>query len=257
MPTDALARTLALMPDAPASPTMTDGYLDLVGGDAAAPTSAAQRAMRSAFLPAIYERAWRPVGFTAFTGHTTAHEERHLLSRLDLREGATVLDVACGPGNTTRRLHDAVGDGLVVGLDYSATMLTRAVRDTSSDAVAYVRADAHRLPFADGSFDAVACYGALYLVERPDEVIAQMARVLRPGGRLAILTTCHRGPAAVRGLVGAATAAGGLRMFGRDAVIRSFAAAGLQGVQREVSAFSQTVVGQRPLTRSAVATAAR
>ncbi|MCK9248505.1 MAG: methyltransferase domain-containing protein [Solirubrobacteraceae bacterium] len=257
MPSTALQRTLALIPDAPATPTVTDGYLDLVGPASDAPPTLAQRAMRSSLLPRVYERAWRPVAFTAFTGRTTGHEERRLLDRLALRDGDTVLDVACGPGNTTRRLHDAVGDGLVVGLDYSPTMLARAVRDTTSDAVAYVRADAHRLPFADGSFDAVACYGALYLVERPADVIAQMARVLRPGGRLAILTTCHRGPAPMRGMVGVTAGVSGLRVFGRDEVLRAFGDAGLQGVQREVSAFSQTVVGQRPVRSSATATAAR
>ena len=64
--------------------------------------------------------------------------------------------------------------------------VTKAVADNSGPRVGYVRGDARRLPFADGSFDAVCCYAALYLVPEPFTVLSELLRVLAPGGRLAV-----------------------------------------------------------------------
>ena len=58
--------------------------------------------MGSTLLPRIYERVWRPVAFFGFTMRNTADEERLKLRLLDIATGDTVLDLACGPGNTTR-----------------------------------------------------------------------------------------------------------------------------------------------------------
>ena len=73
-------------------------------------------------------------------------------------------------------------------------MLEVAVRDTASGNVAYVRGDARDLPFRDGSFDAVCCFAALYLIEEPMRALAEIVRVLAPGGRVALLSSCNRGP---------------------------------------------------------------
>ena len=83
-----------------------------------------------------------------------------------------MLDVACGTGNFTRDFARTVGpDGLAVGIDASATMLTRAVADTDPPAgwtrSRYVRGDAQELPFRDHSFDAVCCFAALHLFADP------------------------------------------------------------------------------------------
>src|SRR5262245_23213964 len=158
----AIARVEALL-SRPA--VVSDGYLDVLGPDRV-PQTTAQRVMGSTLLPKIYERLWRPVLFFGFTMRNTADEDRDKLRLLDIAAGDTVLDVACGPGNTTRTLVGEVGaDGLVVGVDSSPTMLAQAVRDTHAAAVGYVRADAADLPFADATFDAVSCYGALYLMD--------------------------------------------------------------------------------------------
>lgn len=242
----AISRIAALLrPDGGDSPRIVDGYVDLLEVDTVRPT-VGQRAMRSTLLPHIYEALWRPIGFQAFTGRSTAAEHAQLLELLDVQPGDTVLDVACGPGNTTRRLQDAVGDGLVIGFDAAASMLERAVRDTDSPAVGYVRGDAHRLPFADASIDAVSCYGALYLIERPEQVIDEMARVLRPGGRIAVLTSCARGPWPARRLQAASRLLTSVRVFERDDVPRAFARAGLVDIEQHVSAFSQVVGARRP-----------
>lgn len=243
----ALDRALALLTEPAGTPVIVDGYVDLLGADQTVKPTLAQRAMSSSILPRIYERAWRPIAFQAFTARSTRDEEQHLLELLAIRPGDQVLDVACGPGNTTRRLHEAAGDtGLVIGIDAAAAMLARAVEDTPPDAIAYVRGDAHRLPFGDGQFDAVSCYGALYLVEDPFVVVDEMIRVLGPGGRLAILTSCHRGPKPLRMVVSASEALSGVRVFGREEFPAAFRAAGLVDVEQTVTGWSQVVAGRKP-----------
>ena len=241
-----IARVGALLEPPRPAPPVTDGYVDLLPPPAEEHVSLAQRAMRSSVLPRVYERAWRPLLFRAWTGHSTAWESDRLRERVRPRPGDVALDVACGPGNTTRRLAKDIGDGLVVGSDVSPSMLARAVRDTPGEGAAYVRADAEALPFRDGSFDVVTCYGALYLMADPFAAVDELLRVLAPGGRLALLTTCDRGgPAAARAFA-AVHGVIGLRSFPRDAFTARLSTAGLLDVEQEVSVWSQTVTGRRP-----------
>jgi SAM-dependent methyltransferase len=239
----ALTRVRALL-SKPAS--VVDGYLDVMGADRV-PQSTAQRVMGSTLLPRIYERLWRPVLFFGFTMRNTADEDRLKLRLLDIHAGDCVLDVACGPGNTTRTFVGEVGsDGLVVGVDSSPTMLARAVSDTPpDDPLAYVRADGSELPFGDATFDAVSCYGALYLMDDPFGSLREMIRVLKPGGRIAVLTTCARGPAPVRQLEVAASRIAPLRLFDVDEITDAMHDAGLVDVTCRVTAASQTVSGRR------------
>jgi SAM-dependent methyltransferase len=226
--------------------TIVDGYLDVLGRDRV-PQTPAQRVMGSTLLPRIYERLWRPVLFFGFTMRNTAEEDRRKLELLTIGPGDTVLDVACGPGNTTRTLVGAVGaDGLLVGLDSSATMLAQAVRETSAtDPVGYVRGDAADLPFGDAAFDAVSCYGALYLMDDPFGALRELVRMLKPGGRIAVLTTCVRGPAPVRRLGAAASRLAPVRLFDVDEITDVLRDAGLVDVKRHVTAASQTVSARR------------
>lgn len=217
------------------------GYLDTLGLDGV-PRSTSQAVMESTFLPVIYERLWRPVLFGAATGVGERAEAERMRVLLALQPGDRVLDVGCGPGNTLRRLVDEVGPtGLAVGVDPAAAMLTRAVADTSADNAVYVRADGAALPFDDGAFDAVACFGALYLVDRPFAVIDELVRVLAPGGRLAILTTCHRAPPPVRPLIDLGRPISGFRWFGPDDITAALKGAGLATVHREVRGLMQFV----------------
>lgn len=212
------------------------------------PQTTAQRLTASTTLPRIYERLWRPVAFFGFTMRNTADEDRIKRRLLAVDAGDIVLDVACGPGNTTRTLVAEVGpDGLAVGVDSSATMLAQAVRDSPADTRAgYVRADAVDLPFADATFDAVSCYGALYLMDDPAAALVEMIRVLAPGGRIAVLTTAARGPAVVRRMEVAASRWAPLRLFDVDEITSVMRDAGLVDVTRRISAASQTVAGRRP-----------
>ena len=205
--------------------------------------------MVSRALPVIYERLWRPLGgriLMGALGPSMAGERRIALVMLESAAVETVLDVAWGPGNFTRAFGDAAGpDGLVVGLDASRTMLAQAARERPGDGVEYVRASATDLPFADGSFDAVCCFAALYLIEQPLLAVAEIARVLAPGGRVALLTSVARGPlpagiadAVVRPLTG-------VRIFGRDDLTRELRAQGLVSVQRRLSGLAQFVSARK------------
>jgi demethylmenaquinone methyltransferase/2-methoxy-6-polyprenyl-1,4-benzoquinol methylase len=105
---------------------------------------------------------------------------RTTIGALGLPAGSLVLDLACGTGDLTRM---AVGQGhRVVGADLSAGMLA-----ANGTGVPLVHADCSRLPFPDGAFDGVVCGYALRNFTDLPEALEETARVLRPGGRLAIL----------------------------------------------------------------------
>ncbi|MFD0687717.1 class I SAM-dependent methyltransferase [Actinomadura fibrosa] len=257
----ALDRTIGLLKEPPASPDASAGYLDLLGPAAEPPPSLAQSMMRSTFLPRIYERVWRPVGFNLAKGWPlgpdTAAEQATARDWLGLAQpadtakpSATVLDVACGPGNVTRALAAGVGEGgLVVGLDASETMLARAVaaRNGSGDGeVCYVRGNAVDLPFRDGTFDAVCCFGALYMFDDPWGALDGMVRVLRPGGRLIILTSRRPVALPVSRLTGEVLRrAAGFTVFGDREVTNALTSRGLTAVRQHRYPLMQLVAGTR------------
>jgi SAM-dependent methyltransferase len=249
--TAALERVLALLaPDArPADPEAAarPGYLDLLGDEEPPPTGATQRLMLTRAVPAIYERWWRPaLGRVAKGALGPGMSEEHWIARLllGLSRGDGVLDVACGPGNFTRDFARRVGDtGLAVGIDASTTMLTRAVRDTPDPYgnTAYIRGDAVELPFRDSSFDAVCCFAALHLFAEPFVALDHMTRVLTPGGRIAIFTSCRTRSAPLRTIDGLMGARSGMRMFEPDEVVGALEDRGFDDVAQRVTGLTQFV----------------
>jgi demethylmenaquinone methyltransferase/2-methoxy-6-polyprenyl-1,4-benzoquinol methylase len=104
----------------------------------------------------------------------------------ELREGGSALDVASGTGDLAVELSRRVGpSGTVVGSDFSEPMLDVARR--KSDAVRWEWANALELPYRDGEFDAATVgFGARNFSDL-DRGLAEMARVVRPGGRVVVL----------------------------------------------------------------------
>jgi demethylmenaquinone methyltransferase/2-methoxy-6-polyprenyl-1,4-benzoquinol methylase len=104
-----------------------------------------------------------------------------------VRPGERVLDVASGSGDLARAF--AARGAEVCMSDLNGPMLARG-RDRMLDAgriAPAVRCDAERLPFADGAFDCVSVGFGLRNMTRKDAALAEMARVLKPGGRLVVL----------------------------------------------------------------------
>ena len=216
---------LGLLAHRPERPEVSRGYLDLLGEQVQAgpPTGLAQRLMRTALVPRIYETYWRPaLGRVAkgVTGPSMSGEHDLAVELLGLTAGATVLDVACGTGGFTRTFGTLVGrTGLAIGLDASATMLAEAVERTPGNApVAYLRADAVHPPLADGSVDGVCCFAALHMFDDPGAALSSFARVLRPGGRVALLTSGRHGWQPARAVDTVLGAASGQHMFDRGEV---------------------------------------
>ncbi len=247
----AIEQALALFEPArrPAALYVEDGYLDLLGAQDPTGSHPGQRLMLSGALPLIYERLWRPLGarlLMGVAGPAMREEHRIALDMLAPSRGDRVLDVACGPGNFTRAFARATTDGLVVGIDASETMLALAVRKTESPSVAYVRGDACALPFRDGSFDAVCCFAALYLIEEPMRALDEIARVLAPGGRVALLSSCNRAPLPARATSAVVRRLSGVRIFARDELTQALADRGLSGVEQRVFGLAQFVSGRKP-----------
>jgi demethylmenaquinone methyltransferase/2-methoxy-6-polyprenyl-1,4-benzoquinol methylase len=119
------------------------------------------------------------------------HEWRQrAVARAQVGPGSDALDICCGTGDLALELRRQIGpDGRVVGSDFSEPMLELARRKSGDEGlpVEFGWADALDLPYGDGSFDAVTIgFGARNLADL-EKGLAEMARVLRPGGRLVIL----------------------------------------------------------------------
>lgn len=208
----------------------------------------AQRIMHNRAFSQIYERIWRPVFTRGFSlgGSSTLDYDRALRAYLARPGDRRVLDIACGPGNYA---YDAArgltGEGIYVGLDYSAPMLARAAADNRIDRGALIRGDAHHLPFRSESFDTVTCLAALYLIPDPLTVLDEMVRVTAPGGELIIFTSVRASVAALPGAAGLAGLAG-LHLFGRTELLDRLAAHDLTQVEQTITGVGQYVHARKP-----------
>lgn len=108
--------------------------------------------------------------------------------RFVIRPDEHVVDVGCGTGNLTLALLARLGPrGRVTALDISPAMLMRAAQKTTDTRVSWHEASADRLPLPDAACDRCICFSAWPHFDRPDSVIAEFRRVLRPGGQVHIL----------------------------------------------------------------------
>jgi ubiquinone/menaquinone biosynthesis C-methylase UbiE len=231
-----------------------DGYLDLLDedtnpGDAAA-AGITQRLMNTTFVPTIYERWWRPAlaqVAKGVTGPGMAEEMRIARLLMGLSPGDTVLDVACGPGNFSREFARRTGpEGLVVGIDGSRTMLARGasdLRDSGLANLALVRGDATALPFRADSFDGVCCFAAIHLFDDPFRALDEMTRVLRAGGRIALMASVRRQLTA-RPLKPIVERASGMKVFEQDELTGALRERGYTDVHQRLSGLVQFVGGR-------------
>ncbi|WP_461061259.1 class I SAM-dependent methyltransferase [Streptomyces pseudoechinosporeus] len=121
------------------------------------------------------------------------------VAELGLRKGDHVLDAGCGTGRALPPLRDAVGpSGVVLGADLTPAMLEAAVRAGRDGAGRLLLADVAALPLRTASLDAVFAAGLVAHLPNPAESLRELARVVRPGGKLALFHPIGRAALAAR-----------------------------------------------------------
>ena len=136
--------------------------------------------VRTGAMAEAYERGLVPAIFTPWA--------TELLARGNPQPGEQVLDVACGTGAVTRLVAEAVGEtGRVVGLDVNVAMLdvARSIVHTVVP-IEWCESSAEMLPYPPHTFDLVLCQQGIQFILDRLAALAQIYRVLRPGGRLAL-----------------------------------------------------------------------
>jgi SAM-dependent methyltransferase len=126
-------------------------------------------------IPMLYDRYLVPLIFEPYAAD--------LVKRLQERPVSRVLEVAAGTGVVTRALASALPDTVsIVATDLNQAMLDQAAAVGTKRAVEWRQADALRLPFEDGTFDAVVCqFGVMFFPDK-SRAFSEARRVLRPGG---------------------------------------------------------------------------
>ena len=110
-----------------------------------------------------------------------------------LRDGDRVLDVGCGTGSLTFALPKAADVGEIAAIDFSPVFVEEAQRRNSNPRITIRQADATALPFEDDRFDRAFALLVLHFVPEAGKAVAEMRRVVRPGGVVAAAVWDHMG----------------------------------------------------------------
>lgn len=129
--------------------------------------------------------------YARFMGVYSERLADRFVDLLDLRTGQRVLDVGCGPGVLTTRLANRLGASSVLAIDPSAPFVEATRRRVPG--VEVREGLAENLPFADDSFDLTVAQLVVHFMSDPVAGLAEMARVTRPGGRVAASVWDHGG----------------------------------------------------------------
>jgi SAM-dependent methyltransferase len=129
---------------------------------------------------------WTAGDFGAIAREIGVREAENFVGRMALEPGARVLDVACGTGNVTIPL--ASRGAVVTSLDMTAHLLEEARARAAREGlrIHFDEGFAETLPYPDGSFDVLVSMFGIMFSAFPATVVSEMARVLRPGGRLVL-----------------------------------------------------------------------
>jgi ubiquinone/menaquinone biosynthesis C-methylase UbiE len=163
---------------------VAEGVADLI--EARSEPLGVQRGLEQPLVARSYEKYLRPALQLALARRRFDRDSEYFLYRSMLGQpNGPVLDLACGTGLFARKLAREEGLPAVVGMDVSKAMLEEGIAQSREAGVMidFVRAEAPYLPFLDHSLGAVLQSGALHLIEDLHRLMAEIGRVLRPGGR--------------------------------------------------------------------------
>ena len=209
----------------------THGVMDFLGDDGHRPHPA-QRVMESEFYSRGYEEVFRPRLTRLVTRQRIPDQIALHGAMLELSPHTSLVDVACGTGNFTRPYAERAG--MTIGLDRSVPMLRSAAQRAEAGAIAWVRADALRMPIRSGSIDRIHCAGALHLMPDTVGVLREWCRVLKPNGRIVVGTFVEASDARIRRLQQLSGRWSGFQFFGRGVLDAALAEAGLVVVEEVI-----------------------
>jgi 27-O-demethylrifamycin SV methyltransferase len=162
------------------------------------------RVYRSVWGPNIHYGYWENDADDSSVEVATDRLTDLMISGLAAQPGQRVLDIGCGIGHPARRLV-RTSDVHVVGISISHLQVQQANEDAVAaglgDKATFQFADAMDLPFPDGSFDAAWAFESMWHMPDRGRVLAETARVLRPGGRLVVADVVQREPITPEGQV--------------------------------------------------------
>ncbi|XP_057794966.1 uncharacterized methyltransferase At1g78140, chloroplastic-like [Salvia miltiorrhiza] len=195
---EAVARSTLVCGCCRKSYTGKDSHLDLTvtGGNRVygEPVVASTELFRFPLVSFLYERGWRQ-SFSVWGGFPGPEQEFELIKDyLQPVLGGNIVDASCGSGMFSRLFAKSGLFSLVVALDYSEAMLRQCYDfikqedNFPEEKLILVRADISRLPFASGSMDAVHAGAALHCWPSPSAAVAEISRVLKPGGMFVATT---------------------------------------------------------------------
>lgn len=133
---------------------------------------------------------WMTYATGFFTGHESLPHRLFNEEMFGIRDRKTILDIGCGNGRYLKALKRyADPDASLVGIDLSIGMLRRAKRRVPCPRLTLASADLVRLPFADHSFDVIVCGWVIEHLVDPRNGLHEIARVLKPDGKIMLLVT--------------------------------------------------------------------
>lgn len=142
-------------------------------------------------VSAPYAHGHQPSVLKSHTWRTVANSAQYVVPYIST--DSRILDIGCGPGSLTNELGSLCRQGSVIGIDLSENVIEIAAATEHPENVSFEIIDAFHMPFDDNSFDLVHAHQVLQHVPNPVALLAEMSRVVRPTGVVAVRDSEYSG----------------------------------------------------------------